>query len=714
MNWQRWLRPGLLISLIVAVVAVLVRDGVLERDLGDRVAAALFADGQGWASAEVSSRDVTIRGRAPSVESQETAVRIAEGVPGVRRAANGSELLPIASPYVWMARREGNALALSGSVPSEGSRAAVLAAARRALPEAEIRDGMELARGAPTAFNSATAFALTGLSDLSAGTVTLSDATLAVAGTAVDAAAYGNARAGFADALPASIELGAVDVLPPRADPFVWSANYDGETVSMVGYVPNEIVHDTLIATIRVILPGVAIEDGMAVASGEPAGFTEAAIYAIGTLNRLSRGGVTLDGLALDVSGDARSVDDHETLLASLGGPFPTGMTVVAAAVLPAPVEDYGWRADRSDGRVVLSGYVPSAAMRDELAAEARVLFAGLELDDRVRVAAGEPRMDWIGAIKFAMSELARLGHGRVSVGDQTYSIEGEALSAEAYAAILETNARTLPASLELTANAVTPPVASPYVFTAERRGDRVLVAGHVPGESDREAILAAVQRKFGPSAIEGELAYASGAPEGYVDAASAALQALSRVAGGRVAIADRELSVEGFVYQAAAADSIGEDIGAALPDGFVVTASTLLPRQGGQPVTAERCSELLQAVLKVGRIEFDGVEPDILAESYGFLDRVSATVARCPEAAIEVGAHTDSDGSASGNRERTTARAEAIVDYLVDAGIRRERLTAVGYGEDNPIADNSTDAGKAANRRIEFSVELPEEAGEP
>jgi OOP family OmpA-OmpF porin len=251
-------------------------------------------------------------------------------------------------------------------------------------------------------------------------------------------------------------------------------------------------------------------------------------------------------------------------------------------------------------------------------------------------------------------------------------------------------------------------------VFTAERRGDKVLVAGHVPGESDREAILAAVQRKFGASAIEGALAYASGAPEGYVDAASAALQALSRVAGGRVAIADRELSVEGFVYQAAAADSIGEDIGAALPDGFAVTASTLLPRQGGQPVTAERCSELLQAVLKVGRIEFDGVQPDILAESYGFLDRVSATVARCPDVSIEVGAHTDSDGSASGNRERTTARAEAIVDYLVDAGIRRERLTAVGYGEDNPIADNSTDAGKAANRRIEFSVELPEEAGEP
>ena len=709
MNWKRWIRPGLVLSLTVAVLAVLIRVGAIERDLGERATAALFADGHGWASVEVSSRDVTVRGRAPSTESQEVAVRVAGGVGGVRRVADGSELLPIASPYVWTARREGLALTLAGSVPSEGSRASVLAAARRALPDAEIRDGMDLARGAPAAFNSAAAFALTGLSVLSEGTVTLTDATLAVAGTAADGAAYSGARTAFADDVPASIELGPVDILPPRADPFVWSASFDGETVSMVGFVPNDIVHDTLNATLGVVLPGVAIEDGTAVASGEPAGFAEAAIYAIGALSRLARGGVTLDGLALDVSGDARSVDDHEALLASLDGPFPGGMTVVAAAVLPAPVDDYGWQAERTDDRVVMSGYVPNAAMREDLAADARVLFAGLELDDRVRVAAGEPRMDWIGAIKFAMGELARLRSGRVAVGDQTYTIAGEALSADAYAALVETNARTLPASLILEEETITPPVALPYRFMAERRGGSVVVGGHVPDESSREAIFAAVQRKFGTASVDGDLAYASGAPEGFVDAASAALQALSRVAGGRVEMADAELSVDGFVYQAAAVGDIEADIAEALPDGFAVAASALASRQGAQPVTAERCSELLQTVLATGRIDFDGQEPDILADSFGLLDRVSATMARCPSVAIEVGAHTDSDGSASSNRDRTEARAEAIVDYLVDAGIRRERLAAVGHGEDNPIADNSTDAGKAANRRIEFSVELPE-----
>ena len=48
------------------------------------------------------------------------------------------------------------------------------------------------------------------------------------------------------------------------------------------------------------------------------------------------------------------------------------------------------------------------------------------------------------------------------------------------------------------------------------------------------------------------------------------------------------------------------------------------------------------------------------------------------------------------------------MVEYLVDAGVRREQLTATGYGEDNPIADNDTEEGKRANRRIEFLVQLP------
>ncbi len=343
------------------------------------------------------------------------------------------------------------------------------------------------------------------------------------------------------------------------------------------------------------------------------------------------------------------------------------------------------------------------------MVANARIVFAGDQVDDRVRVAAGEPRMDWIGAIKFAMGQLGRLARGKVEIGDQTYSVEGEAATAEAYGEILDANGRTLPASLTLARGAVTPPRVTPFRFIAERRGGGIAMSGYVPDAAAREAIFDAAHRKFGSVEISGDLVFAAGAPDGFVDAATAALQALSRLAGGHVEVVDNAVTVQGLVYQPAAVDDITDMLSQALPDGFTGDATGVETRQEEQPVAASDCRDQLQAVLQTGRIAFDGAQAEIAADSVGVLDRVSAAIARCPDASIEVGAHSDSEGSTARNRDRTQARADAIVDFLVSAGIKRERLAAVGYGEKNPVADNTTAAGKAANQRIEFSVALPD-----
>ena len=708
MNWQRWIRPGLIATLLVAIIAIVAMSGTIQQDLAARVVAQLAADGQGWASVQVSARDVTVLGTAPSTDAQELAVRSARRVAGVRSVADGSGLLPIASPYIWSARREGRSVVLSGSVPSDGARAALLAAARRALPEGEIRDAMALARGAPTSFSSATTFALARLAGLAEGMVTLTDATLAVSGTAASADAYAAAQAALRGELPVAVSLGPIDVQPARADPFVWSANYDGKSVTLVGYVPNAIVHETLVATTKATLPGVPILDTVAMASGAPSGFAEAASFAISALEHLDQGGVTLDGLRLDVTGAAKSVDDYEALLAGLSGPLPDGMKVVASAITPASVSPYGWQGEKTNGTVVLSGYVPSATSRDDVAAAARIVFAGSTVDDRVRVAAGEPRMDWIGAIKFAMGELAKLDHGKVSLHDQSYAIEGSALSPEAYMSIRDVNDKTLPASLTLAAGDVTPPVVDHYRFAAVRQGNGIVISGNVPDDADRETILTAAHRKFGSTEVAGDLVFASGAPAAFVDASTTALQMLSRLAGGRVEITDKAVSIEGIAYRPNAVQEIADALPAGLPSGFTVATNTVAAGQDGQPVAAVECRDLLQSVLQTGRIAFDGTKADITEDSIGLLDRVAAAISRCTGVVIEVGAYSDKEGSASRNKDRTQARAEAIVDNLVGAGVRREALTAVGYGEANPVADNSTDAGRAANQRIEFTVAVP------
>ncbi len=69
----------------------------------------------------------------------------------------------------------------------------------------------------------------------------------------------------------------------------------------------------------------------------------------------------------------------------------------------------------------------------------------------------------------------------------------------------------------------------------------------------------------------------------------------------------------------------------------------------------------------------------------------------------VEIAGHTDADGDDALNQQLSQDRAEAVQAYLAEKGVAAQNMTAVGYGETNPIADNDTPEGKAANRRIEF-----------
>jgi OOP family OmpA-OmpF porin len=69
----------------------------------------------------------------------------------------------------------------------------------------------------------------------------------------------------------------------------------------------------------------------------------------------------------------------------------------------------------------------------------------------------------------------------------------------------------------------------------------------------------------------------------------------------------------------------------------------------------------------------------------------------------LSVEGHTDSSGADSYNQRLSQQRAEAVVDYLVKNGISRSRLTARGYGETRPVADNNTPQGRASNRRVDL-----------
>ena len=73
------------------------------------------------------------------------------------------------------------------------------------------------------------------------------------------------------------------------------------------------------------------------------------------------------------------------------------------------------------------------------------------------------------------------------------------------------------------------------------------------------------------------------------------------------------------------------------------------------------------------------------------------------PEVNVEVTGHTDSVGTTSGNYNLSVSRANAVKAYLVEYGISRSRITTRGEGETKPVEKNSTEAGRAKNRRVEF-----------
>lgn len=708
-NWQRWIRPGLVVSLIIAFVAVFFRSDLVERNLTEKALERLASDGHGWAQVEVSGRSANIVGTAPSTEAQRAAVQSVSQIAGVGAVANASDLLPIAAPYVWSVSRDGPVITLSGSVPSEGFRTYLLAATRRAMPEAEIRDETELARGAPAVMNGAIAFALDRLVIFETVTLTITDSTLSASGVAVDPATYATAEGVFFDRVPPELALATVEILPARADPFVWSADYDGASLALSGYVPDPVVGASLLATARNTFPEITIVDEMRIASGGPEGFADAASIAIEALKGFERGGIALDGALFDITGKAKSVDDYETVLSAFSGALPDGMRVVSSVIEPASVLSYGWRGDRSDGQVTLTGFVPSPHAKNEVIAISSELFPNSKLVDNVRIAAGAPRMDWLGGVKFAVNQLARLKRGSVVLGDRTFSIEGEAASVEAFTELHAANANTLPASLELSSADVTAPFVSPYLFVAARTPTAIKLEGHVPSLAEREDILGAVRSTFGTLELVDNLVYASGEPQGFIRAATVAVKAISRLGGGYSDITDTTVNISGGAYYPGAADAVVDTVGETIPEGFNV-AVTIGVRQPAQPVSPLRCRDLLQRALTVGRIEFEGGDADVSADSFGPLDRVAATIERCPNTSVEVGAHTDSVGTTANNLKLSKARAEAIVEFLVDAGAKRERLVAVGYGEANPVADNATQQGKIANRRIEFVLQVPED----
>ncbi|NQD38552.1 OmpA family protein [Permianibacter sp. IMCC34836] len=123
-----------------------------------------------------------------------------------------------------------------------------------------------------------------------------------------------------------------------------------------------------------------------------------------------------------------------------------------------------------------------------------------------------------------------------------------------------------------------------------------------------------------------------------------------------------------------------------------------------GTGVRVQRIGDEIKLVMP-GNITFPTNESSIRDDFYPVLGSVAKVLAEYKDTTLAVSGHTDSTGKADYNQNLSQQRAQSVANYLRGQGVAGERLSARGYGSSMPIADNKTEAGRTANRRVELDL---------
>lgn len=489
--------------------------------------------------------------------------------------------------------------------------------------------------------------------------------------------------------------------------------NDDG--IQLIGLLPSTEDETRLLEIAAALQPEQPPSEMIETASyAAPDSWAAAFDYGIAALKMLPRSKISVDANRVGITAIAASDQEKRQFEAQLNRSRPQGVKVEIAISAPRPVlTPFTLRFVKdAEGARFDACSADTDRARDRILAAGR--RAGVEGAVACTIGLGVPTPSWAIAAEAGIAAVSELGNSTITFSDADVTLLATADVAQAdFDRVVGELQTALPAVFSLDATlekrAQTAP-AGPAEFTASLKHEtgRVELRGRVTDPMERKAVDSFARARFGANQVYIATRFDPELPPGWAVRVLAGLSALNELDEGTVVVRADVVEVKGVTGSQAARGRISQILSDQLGQGQTfrvdVRYDEALDPTAALP-TPEECHDQVAALLSRQKISFTPGSAEIDAKAGPVMTGLATILEKCEGVEMEIGGYTDSQGSEQGNRALSQARAEAVILALQGRRVDISSLRAVGYGEEDPIADNGTEEGREANRRIEFRL---------